>query len=450
MNLEKLLAENMIRFGVKNLSQFQMKKLLKEALVNIGVIASPIPVVNEFIKSPTAWGPAFKAAVTTIKNVITNNQITFNVDSDTAACIICINESWDFRTKNKKVKTIEDVNKIVEAHFTTYSGVGGFKTRSEIQLNESPDAKGKVLSVGVISSAGVSGTEAGQNSNLDDIILFCNSYNLFLLAIDITESGAGGTETINIMPFRIINGKITDGSFVQGFPTQQGGAGSLDLNSALNAMSTACCFYSKQTYDAASAASAGTTRTDIIYKPGSEVEVPLPPTLFATGTIVLPNNFDAMLTKIIADMRQLGTIEKVRIISGASSDRPVGNDRQKFADKAGVPINSVPLNLQADRDKTFDVTDPMAGGNAFLAFNRGQALYKAIGNLAGVTPSTPEAKVLPGGDDAQFVKLFFTVKKSDGTTVITSDDLSTIGVGDKTTNLEGQFKIAKFVELMYN
>jgi hypothetical protein len=448
MNLEKLLAENMIRFGTKNLSQFQIKKVLKEALVNIGAIAAPIPLVNDFIQTKTTWGPSFNAAVTTIESAIKKNNITFSVGTDVAAAIIAVQAAWEFRTKDRKIKTTDDVKTIVEEYFTTYSGVGNFGGRSEIQLNESTDAPGKVLSLGVITSAGVSGTEPGQSSNLDDVILFCNSYNLFMVASDITQNGAD-VEVINILPYRRNNGKIQGGSFVPGFPTQPGGAGSLDITSALDASAGNIIFYSKQTYDAASAASVGRTRTDIIYTPGPEVICELPPTLFATGTIIM-NNADAVITTIIANMKKLGTIEKVRIESGASSDRPVEGTSAQFATKVGMPVDKVPVNVAADKNKEFIVTDPMVGGNAFLAYYRGQVMLKALGNLAGVTPAAPEAIVAPGGDAAQFAKIYFTIKKPDNTTTITADDLATIGVGAKTTNLEGQFKIAKFMDLKFN
>ena len=56
----------------------------------------------------------------------------------------------------------------------------------------------------------------------------------------------------------------------------------------------------------------------------------------------------------------------------------------------------------------------------------------------------------PKGVFMFFFKIYFTIKKPDNTTTITADDLATIGVGAKTTNLEGQFKIAKFMDLKFN
>jgi hypothetical protein len=53
------------------------------------------------------------------------------------------------------------------------------------------------------------------------------------------------------------------------------------------------------------------------------------------------------------------------------------------------------------------------------------------------------AKVEKGGAAARYSKLFYTIKKPDGTTVITQDDLISVGVKTGVEQLAGQFKIIR-------
>lgn len=139
--------------------------------------------------------------------------------------------------------------------------------------------------------------------------------------------------------------------------------------------------------------------------------------------------------------KKLGTITAARIESGASFDRPINADNAAFAKMVGMAPNKVPADPKIDKQGT--VTDPMSGGNAFLAHYRGIAIQNALGNQAGVTP-TMVAKVEKGGDAAQYARIFFTVKKPDDTNTITSDDVKLIGKGSVSTDVSGQFKIVRY------
>ena len=82
----------------------------------------------------------------------------------------------------------------------------------------------------------------------------------------------------------------------------------------------------------------------------------------------------------------------------------------------------------------------MEGGNAFLAVKRAQVAGGAVKSVSPVTP-TITAKIQDGGDAAQYVKVFITVKKPDNTTTITQDELDNIGTGASSSNVSGKFQM---------
>ena len=58
MNLQRLLAENMIRFNTKNLNENQIRKLLKEQ-VAIDTNQKGTGMLAKFVASPDEWGTKF-------------------------------------------------------------------------------------------------------------------------------------------------------------------------------------------------------------------------------------------------------------------------------------------------------------------------------------------------------------------------------------------------------
>ena len=85
----------------------------------------------------------------------------------------------------------------------------------------------------------------------------------------------------------------------------------------------------------------------------------------------------------------------------------------------------------------------MYGGNSFLAYMRGQAIVKQLAAL-GVQSTTPVAIVKTGKDAARYAKLSFEVKKPNGETTFTADELASIGRGSTTDSGAGRFQIFKF------
>jgi hypothetical protein len=69
MNLQRLLAENMIRFNTKNLNENQIRKLLKEQ-VAINTSQKGTGDLGKFVAKPEGWGPNFTSLVNTAKGML--------------------------------------------------------------------------------------------------------------------------------------------------------------------------------------------------------------------------------------------------------------------------------------------------------------------------------------------------------------------------------------------
>lgn len=431
MNLEKLLAANMIRFGTRNLTEHQVRKILKEQTGNPGVVVNPNPLIQTFVTTPTSWPPIFTKHVATMKALLTKAGITFsNISIDLAAAhiILCTaGNSKELFQALKKGK-IEMIGPIVDPQIV--DNVTWAK-QTPIQLNESPDEKGKVLTVGIVTKDGPSNQTPGESSELTAIVQYMNDYNIAGITqhdYNINVSGADDMEQINIQyPNSMIQPK-------------QPGAGSLNIGNSFGEY-TWPILYSTQKYTAATGASVGTQTTDVVWTEGPETKADLPQNMFAKMKIKLDATLTPLLTTAIEGAKKIGTITGLRIESGASFDEPVVLNNAAFAKEVGMASNQVPADPTLDKEGV--VTDPMSGGNAFLAYMRGKAIETAIGNTAGVTP-TMTATVATGGAAARFAALYFNIKKPDGTTTTTKDDLKSIGAKTNVQQLGGLLQIMKY------
>jgi hypothetical protein len=444
MNLEKLLAENMIRFGTRNLTERDVRKILKEQAGGApGPVENANPIITAFINTPTNWGPTFTANVQTVTSLLNKYAIKFtNASNEKAAAFI----SLMYNVPSSGFVKITDVNKLKEAVEAQDNAITTFR-ETIIQLNESPDEKGKVLTVGTVSATGVSGRDVGNSSVMADIITYINDFNISKIAsIPFLNKGTNVGENYEsywITPFKrgAQGGILTKNmDFITGTPGKTPGAGSLSLPGAFYENSNNFCIYASQNYTAASAASKGTQTTEITWTEGPETKADLPKNMFPVLSIKLDATLTPLITTAIESAKKIGQITGLRIESGASFDEPVKLDNAGFAKAVGMATNQVPADPTLDKEGV--VTDPMSGGNAFLAIMRGRALQTAIGNLAGVTP-TMVAKVATGGDAARYSALYFNIKMPDGSTTTTKDNLASIGAKTNVEQLGGQFKILR-------
>ena len=431
MNLQRILAENMIRFNTKNLNENQIRKLLKEQLA-INTNQAGSGGLAKFVLDKSLWGQNFAATVNGMKSLLTRNKIKFTyVDTEKAACWLMIAAFKRERGGLTDVKSIlpAQIGKELE-RTATISPVDGSEWYDEwtIQCNVSPDDPTKILTFGVVTAKAATGTNAGESSLPADVVQYLNDYNMGSLITVLCENKVKN----------VIN--IDEDSIEPGDPNTDPGAGSLYVGEATNAYYMIA--YSQTAFQAASAGTQVTTSTETVWTPGPETKADLPKNLFPVLSVKLDPAVSPEISKAIEAAKSLGQITSIRIESGASFDEPVKLDNAGFAAKLGLQPNQVPANPTKDAEGV--VKDPMSGGNAFLAYQRGQAMLNAIGNTAGVTP-TVVATVAKGGDAARYARLVFSIKKPDQSTTTTKDDIANIGMKSATSDVAGKMQILAFV-----
>jgi hypothetical protein len=294
-----------------------------------------------------------------------------------------------------------------------------------VQCNQSPDDPTKILTVGIITATAKTGDEVGESSLPADVVQYMNDYNMGVIIPALCE--LAGADTI----------VITSDDIEPGDPKTTPGAGSLYVYpDASNYV-----FYSQQKFTAASAGTEVTTTTETTWTPGPETTADLPKNLFPVLSVKLDPAVSPEIAKAIEAAKSLGQITSVRIESGASFDRAVKLDNAGFAKQLGLQPSQVPADPTKDAEGV--VKDPMSGGNAFLAYQRGQSMLAAVGNSAGVTP-TVVATVAKGGDAAQYARLIFGIKKPDQSTTTTKEDMASIGKASSTAAMGGKFQIVVY------
>jgi hypothetical protein len=427
MNLQRLLAENMIRFNTKNLNENQIRKLLKEQ-VTIDTNQKGSGMLAKFVASPNEWGPNFTANMNSVKTLLTRNKIKFTyVDTATAAIWITIAGYAFQRGKYADLNalSVSAFSKSCESNTTV--DTSAWAEEWTVQCMQSPDDPTKILTAGVITATGASGTNEGESSSLADVVQYLNDYNM--------------GETIKGLcaykkPSQI---DVSQDSVQEGDPNTTPGAGSLYVTNVQTGYWQMC--YSQTAFTAASAGTKVTTSTETLWTPGPETTADLPKNLFPVLSVKLDASQSPAIAKAIEDAKKLGQITSVRIESGASFDEPVKLDNAGFASKLGLQPSQVPADPTKDAEG--QVKDPMSGGNAFLAYQRGQAMLAAVGNLAGVTP-TMIATVAKGGDAARYARLVFGIKKPDQSTTTTKDDIANIGMKSASADVSGKMQLLGF------
>jgi len=424
--MKNILAENLLRFGVKNFSHedlYRVSQLLKEQF------ALPAAPKIDLVKLRAI--PDFAAAEDIVKTFMSRSKVLTTV-TDAAAMYV-------FGTARKAQKDAIElflknpdrgIQQLVNNKYSFKSSADeiGQSTETLIQFNESPDAKGQVFIQGTMTATSYAASDVPNGAaNINDIITYMNNYNILALANGVNTG------------FDVDPMTKGDSDFKTDVKPGQPGYGAFLPEESFGGFAN--WLYGLVSFKAASAQTTATTKTEITYIPGPELTSDLGKQLFKTGTITPEPTLAQRVKEATDAAKSLGTILSVTIVSGASFDRPVNADNAQFAQMVGMPANKVPADPRKDQEGI--VKDPMSGGNAFLAYYRGIAIKNAMGNQAGVTP-TIVAKVETGGDQAQYARIIFYVKKPDDTTIITKDDVASIGTKASSNELGGKFQCIKF------
>jgi hypothetical protein len=437
---KNILAENMLRFGVKNLTESQVK-YIKLIMEQAGGIPPELPQIMglDLLKGDDLTAPIYNYFATAIKNY----GIKFSIGIGDPAAYMTVGyiANAAFRGDNVIKRAAKTSITRVIRQSRGQRGAGAPAERIQVpsiastnilQLNfapSNPTGGTYILTVGkVTAKAGPDVNNAGRVSAYSEVQKWMNDYNLKTYL-------TSGTTTL-----------VDKSFFKEGDPKKGGGAGSLDLvnNPFGTGNNRGMVFYGFKDFEPQSGQTTATTNTTTTFTPGEEISPQLGE-LFATGKITLAPDKAEAISAAVKDAQKLGKIEKMRIESSASADRPTNISRAAFANMVGLPVDQVPLNPSVN-NKSNNVTDPMEGGNAFLAINRGQVAADAVKAVAGVPPTIEmKAKIQDGEDDAQYVKIFITVQKPDNTTTITQDDLTNIGTAAQSTGVAGKAQMVVIV-----
>ena len=426
--MKNILAENMLRFGVKNLTESQINdiKLMMEQAAPLPALP---PIVGlESLAKDQITAPIYNYFAKAIKNY--GIQFSPSIASNAAAYMTV---GYIAKKAYRGANVIKRAGKrsITQVIRQSRGQRGGgaaaerlvvpeIDTVDTLQLNLAPGSVGRILTVGRVSAeGGPDSNNPGESSSYTELQQYMNDSNLKMYL------ATGKTSYVD------------SDYFIEGDPKAGGGAGSLDLvnNPFSQTDNSGMVFYGRKSFKAASGQTTATTTTTTTFTPGPEI-VPDIKGMFVTGKIQLAPGKAEEISAAVKDAQKLGKIVKMRIESSASHGRGTNMSRDAFADMVGVPVDQVPPNPSVN-NKSDNVTDPMEGGNAFLAIKRAQVAAAAVKAAGGGTPSI-QAKIQGTGNESQYVRLFITVKKPDNTTTITKDDLANIGQAEQQANVRGK------------
>ena len=452
MNLEKLLAENMIRFGVKNLNTSNKKSiiLLKEAafLMEQGgaafvrsmdpkekAIIDQVKAVNGF----NGWGDIF--------SFLKSEGILFNFDQEIATDWILlgyIRKYLNEKILKKYVKRPEKFDAAANALVLTLndaiaSNVGqGTAKFNEFQFNQSPENEKNILTLGKITAAGLDktvGQTYASDSNLEELCRWANTYNI--VNCKTINPGASGYEM---------------------------GSPSVNKNGALDIANTFLSsedpddiwFWSLKGYTPPAAKTTVTTET--------------PPPVLVVGDVTetkIPAQYEpyaykpsdealSQLLTTIQNAKKLGDIIDLTVIGSASTERIKAKDGGELLDiwkkmnqpgvdklvpnKSGLQGEKLPPDEVIFGSGTVGkVTDYMASGNAFLADLRKRQIVNFLTSKGiGVDYSSA---VIADGEQARNIRVQFKVKAPDTNQIIEPETvIRTMGTAGKSIDYGAVFK----------
>jgi hypothetical protein len=427
---KNILAENMLRFGVKNLTESQVKyiKLIMEQAGDI----PPLPQIQglEQLKGNKLTAPIYNYFDAVIKNY--GIKFSDKIEPNAAAYMtVGYIANAAFRGDNiiKRAAKTSITQVIQQSRGQRGAGAAAERIRvpsidgtNILQLNLAPSNQNQSINPYILTVGKVTAKD-GPDANNQGIASVYTEVQKWMNDSNLKTYLTSGTTTL-----------VDKSFFKEGDPKKGGGAGSLDLvnNPFGTGNNSGMVFYGLKDFVPQSGQTTATTNTTTIFTPGAEISPQLGE-LFVTGKIQLAPGKAEAISAAVKDAQKLGKIVAMRIESSASADRPTNISRAAFAKMVGLPVDQVPPNPGVN-NRSDNVTDPMEGGNAFLAIKRGEVAAAAVKAVGGGTPAI-QAKIQDGEDAAQYVKLFMTVQKPDNTTTITRDDLANIGTAAQSTGV---------------
>jgi hypothetical protein len=377
----KILAENMLRFGTKNLTEDvkKLKLLIEQVTIDLSDIkVSPEDaenVDNEYYQYLLQY---FK-----------DNGVIFSISQSDAALYYAVNAST------------ADMGRFFK-----------FQGGTVIKLMDSPNNPEKVLTQGIVTPFNITDPQdTSAESDYLDIVRFCN--NSALAAIRDYGSEGGG-----------IIVRVNSQTGLTTFP---------------EANNDMLYVYGTMVTQAAQSRQNVNTTVFTIPAVGRTIEKKIPGSMFATGKVTLADATE--VDKAVAELSSLSQDKNIKITgitiqSSASGDRGVGG-KSGYPSEADVAANKYPLG------KPYRPKSASESGNAALAFGRAETIKAKLGNLAPITIDAVIQNGLDEAQYANIIVTVEKIDKPAQS--LSKQDLENILLKPKSTqNLQGTKQIKQF------
>ena len=416
MSLEKILAENMLRFGTKNLGDTVNKvKRLVEALgagdgVGQGVVipADVLALIQEVGPTCTAYKNALQSTKAMNIPIICNGTIIDAIiygavkgnaaQLGTGALLKAFGLKKQF---NKKLKQILD---------GLPSDSLGFYDVGKISFNPYPADPTKVATlVEITATMGKSGEEQA-GSDYTELLKYLNTYNL-LNCIN-TKWVRDGVQQYVLNRF--------DGSDGSGGSKDEQGFLDLDAGPALYAYAD-ICFYATR---AAGVSKAGkqVTKSKFVPIAGDKQNVPIDKDTFPKGTVTVNDagwsKISDALTGFQSDPKFGGAgwkITGLQVNTAASLGEKVVGTIDQFSTKTGVSVADLAkagitaTNVADPAGLSAGPAQPGRSGQDFLAITRANNIKAKLEAAVPGIPITTNPQLATGAAEGRFGGVTFTV-----------------------------------------
>jgi len=432
-SLEKILAENMLRFGTKNLGETvdKLKMLVEQLGAGDGVGAGvQIPQnVLTAIQGAAASSTAYKNGVVALRNMKVPILCNGSIIDALIYGAIKGNAVMPYFQGGMLLKLIgkkDFSNKIIPLLDALPSDMLLFSDDATVSLNPDPNDTTKVATIGEVTpSMGVGGAEQA-GSDYNELITYLNTYNL-MNAVESEWRQDGVQQYV-----------IDNSTFVDGYVDMDAGP-SLYKNSSLTLYATAAIGKSK--------AGKAVTTSKFIPVAGDVQKIPIPKDTFPKGVVAVNDTAFKSISDALTGFQQDAkfgkagwTITGITVNTAASLGEKVSGTIDQFATMTGVSV----ADLAKAGITAANVADPagLAAGPAkagrsgqdFLAITRANNLKSKIETaVPGITVTT-NPQLAAGAAEGRFGEVTFTVQGPNKEVSIPAEMVST-GVAGQSQDL---------------
>jgi hypothetical protein len=434
-SLEKILAENMLRFGTKNLGDTvnKLKRLVEGLGAGDGVGAGvQIPAdVLTMIQQVAPKSTAYKNGVTQLKNmkipILCNGNI---IDALIYGAIKGNAATWGggqllklLGAKNKFAQKMSELlDMMAEDAFAFVDSSNG-----TISFNPDPNDPSKVATMGEVTPAmGVGGVEE-TGSDYNDLLTYLNTFNLMNVVSEQKWSVGG------INQFIIDAVSENETTYKSMYPN---GYLSLAANESIRSYSF-CMFYATAQ---AGKGRAGKTVSNTKFIPvaGDTQKIPIPKDTFPKGSVIVADAGFKAITDSLTGFQQDDKFGKagwkitgITVNTAASLGEKVTADINQFSTMTGVSV----ADLAKAGITATNVKDPAGlsagpaqqgrSGQDFLAITRANNIKAKIeAAVPGITVTT-NPQLATGGAEGRFGEVTFTVQGPNKEITIPAEMVST-------------------------